>query len=738
MSRLLSLNPKLYPLKTIRLASLLIFLSTLTAKSEPLPLIKIPPVKYALAYVWTGLSSSDWNDAGNWDMDAVPTSTDDVVIAVGSYNPEITTVASVNNLIITAGGTLTVTGGTLQIAADITNIAGTLDVSNGTVELIGTSTQTIPADVFLNNTVKNLIISNDTKLDGLSILTGTLTIADGRTLTTNDNLVLKSDMNGTARIAELPTDGFGNATAFIDGKVSIERYIPMRKAWRLLGVPVKTTDAPLINDAFQEGVGTSSLNDNPNPGYGVFVLGGSTFHGFDQSLTNNSTIKVFDNASGNFLALAANPGTMRAITDYPGYFLYVRGDRGINLALGNAAETTPTTLRMKGSLNTGDVTSAVNATGYTVFGNPYPSAIDFETLTKNNVKNSFYVWDPKLSGTYGLGGYVTFSWNSGTGTYDATTSVSPLSKYIPSGEAIIIESDDAVNPGSITVKESDKTTSGSDDVFGRPVTPVIVNTQSQQVRVNMYSLNADGSTVLLDGVLTTYNGHNSNSLDKNDSKKLNGGSENIGIKRQDKMLSIERRKTITTTDTTFLNIYQMKIANYQLKITADNMNKAGVTAVIKDRYSNTINNMPLDMNSTTAINFSVNADPASYAINRFSIVFMPKKGLHIPAEVQKSNSIAVEKVTKKKAINNSAAAMLVYPNPVAGNTISVQLNNIEKGNYTLQLFNSNGQVVAAKTIQHDGVNTVKSFEVNERFAAGKYELRMVGNTANFSSPVIKQ
>jgi hypothetical protein len=41
-------------------------------------------------------------------------------------------------------------------------------------------------------------------------------------------------------------------------------------------------------------------------------------------------------------------------------------------------------------------------------------------------------------------------------------------------------------------------------------------------------------------------------------------------------------------------------------------------------------------------------------------------------------------------------------------------------------------------IFHNGKNTVESFEVNEKVAPGKYELRLIGSTANFSSPVIKQ
>ncbi len=89
------------------------------------------------------------------------------------------------------------------------------------------------------------------------------------------------------------------------------------------------------------------------------------------------------------------------------------------------------------------------------------------------------------------------------------------------------------------------------------------------------------------------------------------------------MLAIERRKTITTSDTSYLNIYQMKLGNYKLAISAKNMNLSNTVAVLKDSYNSPVNNMQLDMNGTTTIPFTISSDPASYATGRFSIVFNP-------------------------------------------------------------------------------------------------------------------
>ncbi len=561
---------------------------------------------------WTGAVDNDWNNRNNWLCGQVPTASTNVSVQSGAANlPIITSVQALNDLDIQSGASLIIDNGTLKIGGVISN-AGLFDVSRGTIEMNGSLPQTIPVNAFSNHRIKDLKINNDVSLAEQDTLTGTLTVASGKTFSTNNNLILRSDSIGTARIAELPVDGSGNSTAIITGNVSIERFIPLRKAWRLLSAPLKNSGAPSINAAWQEGLTTSSANPNLYPGYGVFITGGTVANGFDQGLTANTTIKVMNN--GSFTTLPAT-GTNLPITNYPGYFLYVRGDRSINLMQGNSAAITSTTLRMKGQINTGNQTTTVNATNYTVLGNPYPSAIDFETLTKSNVKNSFYIWDPKLAGNFGLGAYVAFSWNSNTGTYDATTAASPVSKYIPSGEAVLVESLDGINPGTITIKESDKTANGSDGVFGRP------NGLNQQLRVNLYAVNADATTALLDGVLTTYDDDNLNIVDNDDAKKLNGGSENIGIKRNTTMLAIERRKTITDNDTSFLNLYQLKLQAYQLEISLNNMQQTGTIALLKDNYSNTINNRLLDMNGTTNVVFNITTDPASYAINRFSIVF---------------------------------------------------------------------------------------------------------------------
>ncbi len=682
-------------------------------------------------YTWNGDAfTADWFTPKNW-LGGVPTAAFSTFIPTGISGGRLYPVltggaGTVTDITVEAAAALTINAGTLKIAGSFSN-AGTVTASAGTVEYNGAAPQTIADGLFVNNTIKDLIINNDVSLAGTDSLTGTLTIAAGKTFSTNDNLVLKSTASGTARVATLPTDGSGNATAFITGNVSIERYIPARKAWRLLSAPIKP-GAISINAAWQEGVNGSSFGPNPNPGYGVHITGGTIANGFDQSPTNSPSLKVYDNTTNTYIGLPPSPGTNAPLHNYPGYLLYIRGDRSIDLMQGANAAITSTTLRMQGQIKTGSQVVNVNAANFSVMGNPYPAAIDFQTLTRNNVKNTFYLWDPKLAGSNGLGAYVTVSWNNTNSTYDITTAASPVSQYIPSGEAVLLESLDGANPGTITIKESDKTTNGSDMLFGRPPAP------AQKLRTNLYAINADGSASLLDAALVTYDDDNLNIVDNDDVRKLSGASESISLQCETKLLSIERRKTITGNDTAFINLAQMKFNTYKLEVIGEYLKKKDLTAVVKDKYSGTTNNMPVDLNGTTNIMFSTNSDPASYAKDRFSIVF--EKTTVAPLPMRSTAKASVAKVGNEKAV--LAEKMVVFPNPVKGSVVSLQLNNIEKGTYNIQVTNVNGQLIKSISIQHNGVSATHNITFDGNLPSGTYQVKLAGSSVNLVTSLIKE
>ena len=688
-----------------------------------------------------------------------------------------------NNITIQSGTSVTVSGGTLKIAGAINN-AGTFDVSAGTIEMNGASSQVIPAGVFDGNSIRNLIISNDVTLQGALSVSNTLSFGSSNNiLSTGDFLTLKSDAGGTARLADITNGGTESGNA-VSGKVTIERYIPGRKSWRLLSVPVTAAGAPSINEAWQEAV----VSGNPSPGYGTQITGGTNANGFDLGVNTNPSILVYSNGSNSLPGLPNVPGTYAPITDYPGYFLFVRGNRSTNLSLGANAPVSNTTLRIKGNLNTDDINMNVNAQNSTLAGNPYPSAIDFHSLTKNNVKDKVYIWDPKMAGTRGVGGYVTLIWNGSS--YDATSSVSPVSRYIPSGEAFFVESSDGTNPGILTFKEADKTSSGSDNLF-RPVY------NSEKLRIDLLAVDAAGAASLSDGTLTAYGDNYSNKVDANDASKYSNIGENISILRENNKLSVERRHTIEGPDTTFLNIYNLNKQTYQLQVTTEGMGNAGLYAVLKDKYSSAINNTPLTMGGVSNISFTINSDAASYNRNRFSVVFakqsvLPVSFTSVQARQQQNDIVvswntATETNVKNYEVQTSSngnkytgistvttignnggnaaysfvdsnasvgfhyyrirstsfsgrenysqmvkvnmvktgGEITVYPNPVTNGQIKLQLNNMPTGQYHIRILDMLGQVKMSEVFNHNGGSAAKKMQLATDASKGIYTLEIL-------------
>ncbi|HEY8660013.1 MAG TPA: T9SS type A sorting domain-containing protein [Hanamia sp.] len=67
----------------------------------------------------------------------------------------------------------------------------------------------------------------------------------------------------------------------------------------------------------------------------------------------------------------------------------------------------------------------------------------------------------------------------------------------------------------------------------------------------------------------------------------------------------------------------------------------------------------------------------------------------------------------------------VYPNPVTGGIINLQLINQPAGNYKVRLLNSLGQVIAAKEINHRGGSSSQSVSFNKYTLQGIYHLEVV-------------
>lgn len=175
-------------------------------------------------------------------------------------------------------------------------------------------------------------------------------------------------------------------------------------------------------------------------------------------------------------------------------------------------------------------------------------------------------------------------------------------------------------------------------------------TAGEQIRSNLYVVMADASTILLDGDLTQYDPSYSDSIDGLDARKMSNFSENLGMLRATTTLVIERRQTISISDTIFYKLWNVHQRTYQLEFITNNLNHPGLMGYLEDSYLHT--SVPINLNGPNNINFSVNANPASSAMYRFRIIFTKQASAPLPLTFttvkayQQSNIIKVDWTTE--------------------------------------------------------------------------------------------
>lgn len=103
-----------------------------------------------------------------------------------------------------------------------------------------------------------------------------------------------------------------------------------------------------------------------------------------------------------------------------------------------------------------------------------------------------------------------------------------------------------------------------------------------------------------------------------------------------------------------------------------------------------------------------------------------------------SSKVTYSQVTKMNIINNGPAMITLYPNPVVGNTVVLQMNNLQKGNYQVILTNEIGQRITAKMINHSGGSATQTIELSKIFAPGVYQLKFYGEKINMMLKVLKK
>ena len=303
-------------------------------------------------------------------------SIDNVTLTRGTLNFNMTAVPGhriKGNITVAAGATLNFNPAT----------AGTVNLNGTTAQTIsggGTITAGSLSTLVLNNAA-GVVLNTNASLHNLTVSSGSVfTINSGRNLTTTGTLT----NNGTLTILSDNT-GTGSLNHSTAGVVAtVQRHIPNNNTWRFLSSPVA---AQLLQPGFVPAV-------TPLPPNFDFLM-------FGETKTDGLpwiNIRQLDNT--------LNPAFGTTFTVGRGYLVQY-------------GATYPTTREFAGALNEGTInipltfTAAPGMQGWNLIGNPYPSSINWATVTRTMLEDNFYyIYDPTFGGG---GGYVHHNGVSGIG-----------------------------------------------------------------------------------------------------------------------------------------------------------------------------------------------------------------------------------------------------------------------------------------------------------------------------------
>jgi hypothetical protein len=513
---------------------------------------------------------------------------------------------------------------------------------------------TLPNSLFESTpTFKNINFNRNTNLSlGTNFinLTGTLTITQGN-LESNDKLTLKSDANGTARVAAISNTSYG-----VIGNVNVERFIPGgpgKRKWRFLSFA--TNDISLMS--------LTQLIDDI-----LITAPTGAAGGFDINPLNPANTASLRTYTESTTGAASNGWTdpnsiNNNIATGVGFEVFVRGSRTLTNPYLNWTEPDNVTIDYTGILNKGDITKTLSYTntnnstsdGFNLVGNPYASAIDFESgnLTKTNIQNKFWSYNPN-TGLYGI--------------YDATlhTGTNSITQYIASSQGFFVKAT-AANP-SITFKETCKSDNPGNNYFKS-------NSSSQNI-LPILKIGVSNDSTFIDETLLVLD-ENASALgeDEHDAYKWFNDALNIYTLSKDNInLNIDARNYPTAIDTIPLAVFsyngnEVMTTHHQISFSGLESIPSSTDVVLWDKYLNTYTNCKI----YPQYNFMITSDNSSYGKNRFAILI---------GDV----NIGIDNT-------NFSDKLILYPNPSSSILNITTSSNWDNKTFEYKIIDQSGRII---------------------------------------------
>ncbi len=494
-------------------------------------------------------------------------------------------------------------------------------------------------------------------------------------------LRIKSTSTGTAIVKTV------NSGASATGTIGVERYVPARRAFRLISSPVNS-----IYTIFQ------NLQENKiASNFGTHITGStSTNTGFDATLTSNPSMFTYSNTSQTWSAIT-NTLDNTLSSGVP-YRLMIRGDRTISLAT-NTPTPTNTTLRAQGTLVTGSISvTNLNQTtdGFSLVGNPYMAPVNMQTILSNSTnlnQTYYYIWDPTMSTR---GAYVTVDVTNNT-----STTGSNANRFLQPWQACFVKTS-SNGSASLTFTEASKGTSLTSTWR---MTPPLSTLNIQLWQTDTFNIL---NTKPLDGVIVRFDPSFNTAYDAFDATKPTNLDENFALINNGNKVSIDSRNLPALTDTIPFEFIQIRDKNYTLEF--EFTEALGQNVYLLDKKLGL--DYPLESTGKTTYNFVVDNPLNQIEKDRFALIFQ--------SAASSTNKLTRNLFSIKATDNSQSNALLDF-----GGSFN--------GSAKVMVINSIGQVMFEKT---SNTNTMQ-LDLDGQ-APGVYYIKVVsGNHCQTTTWIIK-
>ncbi len=311
----------------------------------------------------------------------------------------------------------------------------------------------------------------------------------------------------------------------------------------------------------------------------------------------------------------------------------------------------------------------------------------------------------------------------------------------------------------VTFTENAKSTGTASVKFARQMGTAPVN--QSYLRASLFT-GTGSSAVMADGNAVVFGRSYSDSIDGNDAIKIVNSGENFGVKSSGKLLAIDAKAPVTTSDTIFYNMTNMAKHSYQLRFAPQNMATSGMQAFLVDNYLNT--STPVSLTDSSFVNITITSNPASSAADRFKLVFKQMAALPVSLTsikaTPKNKSIVVdwnvenesgiqqyEVESSSDGINFASSATVKANNMGAGSYEWTDFAPMDGNNfYRIKSVSQDGKIIYSSIVKvvvgelTEGVSVYPNPVINgivnlhlTNQPAGIYEVRLINSVGQIMS-----